>query len=143
MEQNARANSQMKEQQRLDDLRGAVAGAMNTLDEQLRVILCLHYEQDIPCAKAAELLDENEGTLRANASRGIALLREKLSRAGYCVTPAIVAGALGAGLGVKSPAALSIEVEKNHSTAMAPTAKAADGGLTLKLALLARRSQHF
>ena len=147
MEQNARADSQENENelQRRDDLRDALAGAMNTLDEHLRVILCLHYEQDIPYAKAAELLGENEGTLRANASRGIALLREKLSCAGYSVASATVVGTLEAGLGIQTPTLFAASLKTLIATAAAKgpaiakgiAAKGAVAATTAKVAMTA------
>jgi RNA polymerase sigma factor (sigma-70 family) len=104
---NANVSADAPGAQHQNELKDAIATAMNGLDEHARTILCLHYEQDLPYAKAAELLGENEGSLRATASRGIQALREKLERNGYSTTPMVITGTLAAGLGIKAPVALT------------------------------------
>ena len=131
-----------------DVLRDAIAEALNGLDESLRVPVCLHYEQGLSYAEAAEVLGAPEGTLRKYASRGIELLREKLARQGHVVAPALITATLAKGLGIAAPASLAASVSGLVAGGALPAAKAAATatsvagataatGLTVKLVVAA------
>ncbi len=49
-----------------------------TLPRQQRATLVLRYYEDLPDARIAEILGCSEGTVRSNASRGLATLRSTL-----------------------------------------------------------------
>jgi RNA polymerase sigma factor (sigma-70 family) len=68
-----------------DNLRAAVERAMQTLDDNLRLPLSLHYQQGLSYAEAAQLLNVPENSLRVYAQRGIQRLRDKLTREGFSV----------------------------------------------------------
>lgn len=66
-----------------DNLCAAVERAMQTLDDNLRLPLSLHYQQGLSYAEAAQLLNVPENSLRVYAQRGIQRLRDKLTREGF------------------------------------------------------------
>jgi len=93
-----------------DNLSSAVERAVTALDENLRLPVCLHYEQGLSYAEAAQILNVPEGTLRVYAQRGLEILRKKLAREGFVITPAILlavlqgaAGAAGSATSRKHP----------------------------------------
>ena len=126
-ERNATVNAQAKDQTVDNCLRDAVAITLASLPENVRAPICLHYEQGLSYAEAAEVLEENEGTLRVNASRGIALLREKLARRGFSVAPVVLIGTLQAGLCIQSSTALVAAVETILAGSAAPVSTIAPG----------------
>lgn len=60
--------------------------ALATLPRRQRAILALRFYDDRSDAQIAEILGIGESSVRAHASRGIATLREQLSKAGMDVT---------------------------------------------------------
>lgn len=73
-----------------DNLQSAVKLALQTLDENLRLPVSLHYEQGLSYAEAAQILSVPEATLRVYAQRGVQKLRDKLAREGYTLAPAVL-----------------------------------------------------
>jgi RNA polymerase sigma factor (sigma-70 family) len=55
----------------------ALRAAIASLAEPQRSVLILRYYADLPIAEVAELLEMPESTVKTNARRGIARLREK------------------------------------------------------------------
>ena len=131
-----------------DSLRVALAEALASLDENLRVPVSLHYEHGMSYAEAAEILGAPEGTLRKYASRGIELLREKLARKGHGIASSVIIATLSEGLGVKAPAALVASVETlvssstvaasalKTSTVIVAGAKGVSAGLAIKVVVV-------
>ena len=107
------------------DIREAVASAVGELDSDIRVALCLHYEEGLSYADVSEILKTPEVTLRKLVSRGVATLREKLARKDYAVAPSVIMGVLGEGFCIKAPASLTATLQHIVATGQLPAAKAA------------------
>lgn len=60
-------------------LRDEVWSWLATLPPQQRAVLVLRFYEDLPDSQIADLLGCSEGTVRSNASRGLASLRTRLS----------------------------------------------------------------
>src|ERR1700722_19504070 len=60
------------------DARAELVGALGQLPPRQRTVLVLRYFHDLTEAQAAELLGCSPGTVKSNASRGLARLREVL-----------------------------------------------------------------
>jgi RNA polymerase sigma-70 factor (sigma-E family) len=58
-----------------------LAAALRRLSPRQRVVVVLRYQQDLPEAEVARLLRVSVGTVKANASRGLARLRDQLGPA--------------------------------------------------------------
>ena len=87
------------ERSRLAEL---VERALGGLNEHMRLSVSLHYEHGFTYGEAAEILELPEATLRKYAQRGLEVIRERLSRAGYAVAPGAIVEVLSSGLGVWS-----------------------------------------
>jgi RNA polymerase sigma-70 factor (ECF subfamily) len=99
-----------------DNLRQAVDKALLTLNENLRLSVCLHYEQGLSYAEASAVLNVPEETLRKHAQRGLSALRTVLTRQGYALTPAVLLALLGESFQTLPTGAqkLASAVRRNH-----------------------------
>jgi RNA polymerase sigma-70 factor, ECF subfamily len=55
-----------------------VAGAMASLDDELRIVIVLHYWADLTLDAVAERVGWPVGTVKSRLHRGLALMRERL-----------------------------------------------------------------
>ncbi len=130
------ADSELKERLELE---------LAKLDEKYRTPLSFHFEQGLTYDEAAYVLDIPAGTVRWQASEGLRILRERLTRPENPVSAEIVIAALAAGAAAAafkcSPALASAAeaiVAKSSTPAMkifsAASAKSAWAALALKIA---------
>ena len=110
MQQPQQAVTQDEQETRLHqaEVRIAVDRVMAGMDEKMRAVLTLHYEQGLPYAEVALVLGHPEGSLRVFARRGLHALRTRLEMAGFTLAPAAVAGVLSSGAPATAPAPWSV-----------------------------------
>jgi RNA polymerase sigma-70 factor (sigma-E family) len=65
------------------DLRVTVVDALAELPPRARAVVVLRYWEDYSIAQTAEVLSCSEGTVKAQTSRGLSLLRQRLGDSFY------------------------------------------------------------
>ena len=89
-----------------DDVTGRIRRLLDGLPERYRLPVWLHHGEGMPFADVGRALSVPEVTARSHASRGVAMLREKLARTGMPVPVASVTAAFGILAGEEGPPAL-------------------------------------
>ncbi len=84
----------------------AVKRMLDTLPERCRTSIWLHHYEGWPFERIAEALSMPASTARSHANRGLAMLREKLARAGMPVSSVSVMASIGNLAGEQAPATL-------------------------------------
>jgi len=105
--------------------------SVNALAEDQRLAIALCYEQGFTQREAAEALGVPPGTLSTHVNRGLARLREIMTRSGHTLAPAAVAAGLAQAPKTGAPAGLAAAVESIVRTGVLPAAaavKAASAG---------------
>jgi RNA polymerase sigma factor (sigma-70 family) len=109
-------------------LQDAVADALQSLDENHRLAVSLHYEHGFSYAEAAEIVNKPEVSLRKYASLGLEAIRQKLTRAGFPQRAAEIALMLNPGWIVPPSAALSARITPAVPLKTPPSAAATSIG---------------
>lgn len=75
----------------------AVRAALDAVPRRQRAVLILRYLEDLPDEQIARTLGISDATVRSQAHRGLATLRQNLGKAGYAVAPDPPVGYPGSG----------------------------------------------
>ncbi len=90
-----------------NDLAMRIRRLLDALPEKYRMSVWLHHGEGMPFADVGRALSVPEVTARSHASRGLAMLREKLALAGMPVPVASVAAVFGSMSGESAPSTLT------------------------------------
>lgn len=75
-------------------LQKAAVDMVRELPEHYRLPVWMHYFEGLTFREIAGVLDQPEGTIRSQASRGLDALRQQLATVGYAAPPAVLPGLL-------------------------------------------------
>lgn len=96
-----------------EDLYRQVTKYLSDLPEKYRLPVCLHYVENMSYAEISTVLNVDQPTVKVQASRGIAKLREIMQKAGIAITPTALSSVLVESSFQKAPA--NIFFNKNAS----------------------------
>ncbi|MCW8132282.1 MAG: sigma-70 family RNA polymerase sigma factor, partial [Planctomycetota bacterium] len=110
-------------------LRRAAVSLVKALPDRYRLPVWMHYFEGLTFREIAGALNQPEGTVRSQASRGLDVLRERLGAAGFQASAALLPGLLAAAPLECAPATL-LSALKGLTASGAAGASAAAGKLS-------------